>query len=710
MGKDYIFCFPGRDNMFWGFDKNDSNKIKLLPDPYFFEFSPDGWYDIAVQNIRNREYWGIDRSITIPFTYLKDAGLILKHVVYTFGFNEPIYLAVLSQEVDLDMDLLTYGYWYKMFFKGRVNSPDFKHNSSKVKCTTLEDGLPLWFKSGDKTFHEFSLNIPESILVKMDGIRLHEKFNFNDTPDFEISKSSDESWLGPLVNTDHEGDSFGVTALSEPFMNIQGKTFKEIYETGNFIFKNDFTLPVTIKIKGVLEFICTNMTSAPAYSLLTQFFCITPTFSPTTYNVYTSPGMVAGTTYKKDFDIDIVVQPGDAIFRDTEFIIGVGAEAKIKYTENSLFNITLLTRRPTTYTRHLFAQDLFAKLINKITSGNYIAAVSPYFITNKNIVFTSGNGIRNFEDATIKTNVSDFFKFWNSYDSVGLIDQLTSVGFDRKRNLVDRENVYDLPQPEFDSINIEPLRELLHNDVIVGYPEIRSDIGALNGNEEFNTQLLFSRGVTLAPGKIDFVSPYKASCYEQEKIRTTILNKDTTDYKSDNDVFVNYIDLTLQPAVDDIPAHYLLDRSLNPTITGLLEPETVWNVRLSPKRMLQNNYDYLRSCTYKDESQTYKNTWSDKNNKMTADGLVERADVNIAAMTNGFFYPWLITANFSVVNNILEVLRLNPLQIFRFTINQIQYTGILNKVVISHGNRRTQTCEFISTTENDLTQLIEFYG
>jgi len=95
-GSSYLFAIQDKDFRFW---KLDNGVIKCTAAPYFLEFSPAGWQEISVQNIRNKKYWGIDRSVTIPLSYVNDGATILKHIFLTKGLEEPVYLSILEQQL-----------------------------------------------------------------------------------------------------------------------------------------------------------------------------------------------------------------------------------------------------------------------------------------------------------------------------------------------------------------------------------------------------------------------------------------------------------------------------------------------------------------------------------------------------------------------------------------------------------------------------------
>ena len=78
-GPDFIFFMQDKQRRFWGV--NSFGEVLLSNNPYPLKYSPEGWDDIAVKNIRNRKYWGVDRSVSSAFKYVEDAAQILKHIL-----------------------------------------------------------------------------------------------------------------------------------------------------------------------------------------------------------------------------------------------------------------------------------------------------------------------------------------------------------------------------------------------------------------------------------------------------------------------------------------------------------------------------------------------------------------------------------------------------------------------------------------------------
>lgn len=816
MGPTYIFALNDKSYNFW---KDLKTYVDLSPSPYFMEMSPAGWDDIAIQNIRNRTLWAVDRNVTIPLTYLGDGAKIIKHVTYKKGHEEPLYLSIavrrtwyeagptatgtglgslvtgtntgtitgnpgetiyvkvdatfvgtdsifgnIGGSVLVNMNITnnskiftivlppsgtinfnlsfsnsfsstssinittatgnltgTYGYYYKRIYRGEVNLVDFVHNNTKVTCTTVEDGLSKYIKSNLNTIYELPMNVRQALFIKWDGLNLDNTVNFG-LPGITDAGGGLVGFknLGtiPLFMMDQEGDGYGLEYLSvniEQIGDLGTDITSYIASSNNWQIMNTGNLPVSFTLSGRKKFSCTNPSDVGSNNLMDFYFIKS---DGTKYYITQDNHPPIGTNdFDFSYSFNITLNEGEKLFPIRWFHRAGGGDSSIQITydeDNSFDKVVAVTRRPYSFVRHLTGAYIMNQVINKLTEGEYMSVNSTYLDSRWTEVFTCGNAIRGFDDAVFQTSLQIMFKYYDAGDSVGLKQVGTNnVVVDRKQNLIDKNNFILLGNPAYNSLKFSMAKDYLFNELEIGYAEIKSDIGALNGNQEPLCKYLYSLGTVKNPFRIDKVSPIKSSPYEQEKIRTTILQKTTTDYKSDNDLFVNDIDPTLYPASGTEPAYYMFDRSLNPFITAGLTPSaasSIWNLKLTPGRMRQRNSSFFRSCTYKQDNWVLGFRQADRNSKLVCDGLIENSDMIVGNMDDPYFIPWYIDGEWPVPDNLLELLDSNPLQVFKFPIMGTFFMGIINKVSIAHSTRKVQQLQFLSVSENDLEILIDYYG
>lgn len=800
--KEYIFALQKKSYEFW---QPDGDNVVANNQPYFLRFAPDGWQGFSVQNVRNKNYWGVDRTVTLPFSYVEDGAHILKHIMYTLGIEESVYLSICKLQMDynttpkgvvslnnlaagdnygtiksdansvvylqvtvtgtLDQSnisgqigdnfvgqfvgskiytinigengqanfnvfldnsgggaatftitdklgdaVASYGYWYKQIYRGEVDLSEFKHDGAKVTCTTLEDGLAKYLKANENTIYELPLKDSNAVTVKMDGINLHNKANYT-TVDIQEGGGGvvgfKELATIPIFLSGQEGDGYGLTYFPvspEQIGSNEANSISWMTTSNNYAVGNEGTLPITFNVAGNLNFNCLNNTNTLGTNYA-DFYFKKP--DGTNYYIVQNSVLVKGQTYSLAFNFTVTLNAGEKLFALRFFHKSGGStDNVVEYLETSVVAITAITRKPTTYIKAHTGRYIFNELIAKVTEGNYKAAYSKYFSDNSQIVWTCGNGIRGFDDAVLKISLSDFYQFYNCFDSVGLSEAGKTIIFDSKEKLIDKTNVIDLG--EVSGLKISVATDYLFNVYNTGYPAISTDVGTLNGNEEFNCGFQFSLGTVKKPAILDKVSKTSASCYEIEKIRTTTVNKATTDYANDNKNFVLF---TEQGQQNDLsPAYFNLDRSLNATATGLLEPATVFNLALSPKRMMLRNGNFIRSSMFLADNLILKYTSSEKNNKLVCNGIVEKADEPLLTIGTRYFYPILLDFTVPAPLDLIGLLDLNPLSVFKFTFLGISYTGILQSVKTATDTNVSQNYTLLSTSDNDLKTLIQFYG
>ena len=126
--------------------------------------------------------------------------------------------------------------------------------------------------------------------------------------------------------------------------------------------------------------------------------------------------------------------------------------------------------------------------------------------------------------------------------------------------------------------------------------------------------------------------------------------------------------------------------------------------------MIKNNGPFLRSSLYLCDGKTLAYKTADKNNKLVCDGITEKADENIGGLGDKFFLPVLLSGDIPVPDDILSLLDTNPLQIVRFPFYGTYYKGILVNLGIAPSSNKEQAFQLLSTTDNVLKNLVEYYG
>lgn len=155
---------------------------------------------------------------------------------------------------------------------------------------------------------------------------------------------------------------------------------------------------------------------------------------------------------------------------------------------------------------------------------------------------------------------------------------------------------------------------LIYSSVKVGYD--KQDYDSINGRDEFRFTNEFSTGLKLLDNTLSLISPYRADAYGIEFL-VQKRGEDTTDSDSDNDVFF--------VSCDQDGVNLKLYRPYSTAqLSGLLSPETMFNIQYSPRFMLEANKKYIGACI-----RLLKFASSDGNSDVSIDGVRETDDLLI---------------------------------------------------------------------------------
>lgn len=707
-GADFIFFLQDKQNRFWGL--NSSGNVVLNANPYPLVFSPDGWEEIGIKNVRNKKYWAIDRSVSLAFKYVEDAAKILKYIFYIKGVEESVYLTICEQRLKYEENV-SYGYWYKQVFKSEIDLSTYQHNGAEVTCNTLEDGLAKHLKANENTVYELDMDT----VVKLDGIDLIEKTTFTLLDDLPISNANyGASFFLPFTFINKEGSSTGIALLSQSLENTSGTSYPDRVQSQNYFAVGSElnTADIDLRITGQIIFTCTRQDAANGVIMRFLRSSLLSSHENDYQVVFESP-LVQANVYTVDVDVTIPVSPGERIY--FEGVLGLtGTETIFEFNQGSNLTCEYTNRYQTTYIYAKRPQDVFAELINKISEGEYTADECPYFgeLQNWNKVFASGDAIRGIEGAKLKISLSLFFEFWDTYDSVGFREFYKKVLFDRKAALTNNTDLINLGEASKLVLRFD--NSFSYNELAVGYPDVKNESGMLNGKNEVNTTFNFTLGTTKTPRKEEKVSKIKVSCYDIENIRIEGAGKDTTDRKSDNDVYALHISNTLIEASGDTPAHYELNREYNTYVSGVDQISSVFNLIFSPKNCIIRSGDFIHSSFHKCDNKKFKFVSADRNDAMEyingSTVIIEKADVLIGGLADPFFTPVSLEIEIDAPEDLLDLLDADPTKGFEFTFEGDTYKGISVENSINPKTNKKQTYKLLNHPDNNLSKLINYYG
>jgi hypothetical protein len=751
-----------------------SSQRKALPN------NPDGWQQMAIGWERNLIDHGIIRNYSLALKFVRDGAKILRKTLFSETVERKISLLITM--LSLKLTSTKFAFQYNYLYKGDIDPATITDGPYSVAANIMEGQLIALKKANEATLYSFAMNDPKAINVYCDGIKLFQKLNYVDISDYEIKLSdTGTAFLGPALNTGIDGKSSGIFISSETIESVGGLTFAAKISSKNIIIQNTNSFSVDIVIAGRIEFICTAMTSAPAYAFKSRYLTSSMALgNQNDYVLITTPAMTVGQTYGSNFTIPITLKANETLLKENIFFGGPGTEAVIKFTNNSVYSISFHTQFIQTIVKMFTLYDFYPKIIGKVT-GSEDNAVSELLANNKNICITCGDAIRGFTAAEIKTKLVDFLISTNVQFSSGIGIENNKLALESRAHFYDNSNPIPLGE-----IKMRPksylAKDLIHNTIRIGSEP--NDYTDINGRDEFNNSTIFTSPITRVVAQLDLVSRYRRDCFGFEYTRINFDGKLTTDSNNDNNIWLvnvatnvptpstaiytgpfemiapqfikiplpisitdtqiiitgssvsdgtyqilnttflvlGYIYLTVaQTVVNAVETTgnisqggirpYALARETYDTITGVLSPDTIFNVKdMSIKRLIEHHKAWLAGMFYGFAGKQLPFSVTDKNAKLYTSkaGVVydEKANINIADLGAPLFIPIYMEIEVKVPVNLPALLENNPAKCFSFTWGGKTYKGFLFKAGISISDNAQQVFKLLSTPDNDLSTLI----
>lgn len=824
-GSPYVFAIQDKDFRFWKIDA--SGNVAISAQPYFIDFSPAGWQDIEIENIRNKRYWGLDRTVATNLGFVQDGAKILRHIWTKRGISEETYLFVGAQQLDFEpkikavleytagqspltpntattgtitgnpgdiitiklalnnidppddyingsfdgfsftytgstptlpimplpfiiytftipaggvinfnitfhqgvgsiatatMEMLNengeqpgYAYWYKKVFRGQVDWQTYNHAGTKVTVNSLEDGLAKYLKAGENIVQQFALDVPEVEYIKMDGIILH-----NDVENF-VNEGSDIS--DPNYDFGNHLVDLLITKQDAPYVAGKKSVPRTKVSNSNSVIQATqlWFLKASILSDVEIEYdfkVTPTYFAPPAINPVASFNVVIRKIDSTgtgtnVLSILSLPAdQINGIERHLTGSATITVNPDDELYLFTFCPIqGATGDAQLRTTYNnadpSFFNYKYKYRKPTTYTPSLNPAYLFAQHINRLTGNSIQADITGLPTTEINKKFTSGMGLRNLDNAVLKQTFSDFFRFFDTWQDAGIVVLANGkAALLTKAAMLDYSTITHIG--EVSNLTVTTATDYPFKSLKIGFLDKKQE--GLNGLEAFCNVFEWNVEALSIDKELDKTCNSITDCYSAEINRVDFGDKETTDSQQDNDVYVSHTEDTLQPASGDIPAHYKLDRALNPTATGLIEPDTVFNLGLTPKRAFNNNGGFFHGCLGLMETKKIKFQTASRNDKLVCGGITEKADVVISTLAAPYFKSVYLEFDTPGAFDLLELLDTNPLRLFSFSIDGNSYTVIPDKLSITPATGRVHRFKMLCAAGTDLSPLINYYG
>ena len=515
--------------------------LKANGQPAKLEYSPIRWRDTSVKYARNIKWWGVFRDMAESMDYPEDGAKILRHLMWQEGggIETEAYLGMLR----LDRERLPYN--YKAWYFSELNFVKYKDEGATVSMEALEGGPIKYLKAYENTAYEIPITTdPERVAVLMDGMELGNTARYAITTGISLAQNAN---LG-----NHLVDAAVVQKEVEDIGGVQDvertkvrNNNQDLFNTRKYLFKA--TAPARLKLKWDFR-LKVEFTPPPAMNPATELYVMARIVKPDNPGAPSTPatsvellrrrGSLAVTgdhLVQGEAFIDVV--PGDEIYLYTLLTVeGATGDAQTAFTYGGTepyLEITYTYQHEASRVYGLTPYRLCEKLVERITEGRY--GIRSNFLSQlKDIVITSGMGVRGNSDAVIKTHFADFFQWLNFYE-VGLGVEGDKIVIEPLSYFFRDETVLDLSD-DIASARLDVAEDLLFNTIKLGWS--KHEYNGINGIHEFNQGQQWKTPITKITKEADWTSNYRADPYGIELLRINFGQKKSTDSRSDNDTVV----------------------------------------------------------------------------------------------------------------------------------------------------------------------------
>lgn len=243
------------------------------------------------------------------------------------------------------------------------------------------------------------------------------------------------------------------------------------------------------------------------------------------------------------------------------------------------------------------------------------------------LIYTNGRNLRDSDNKQLFANFKDLFislnaKFCLAWGFETLSDGTRIVRVEPKSYFYDKETKV-LEFGNVSNIKMKTRKDLHINTVDIGYPRIEN-IRQKNGIDEFNSVRQFASPISRASTKQQLISKYRSGGFEIETQRR--LKSSSEESRLDDEGFITAI---IRDGGE--PSGFKTEQNENyPTVNNLFEPETSYNIRLSPRRSLEYWREILAATIIRGEKKVFSFQSGELNYLMesqeTGEALVSEKD------------------------------------------------------------------------------------
>lgn len=579
-------------------------KCELLIEENRYDVTNDlkNWDDFDLSQKRSN-YDGVVRTFSTKFEFVKKAYNLLKSEFYS---------QYLNAAATVIFSLRNNSWEYDEIFRCALDFSTYSEDGSAVSINAIDNTLAAIIKAKKSIQYEYPVADLETSTLKYDGLNMKSmyKFTMGDYvrmyPGSYATNMYIYSYSNEIIKPYLEPDTGEIYVVAI----VEG-----VPESGlNVIFDVD----ISLVDPGISGWRCAD------------YFHITMHGLGHDYTQRVNKGGVQ----RVRFEFTITQSNFDSSsdkklylnLKDFDWGDGNRVLADIYINKINDFTISYKDRRSPVNIDVISPNTILSKLLDSMTENTieHSSGIDYTFPSSGGIAFNrllertyimAAESARGLPKAKIYTSYKKFCEWMEAeFGYVPVINENT-VTFKHRDKLFSSTVVKDLGT-EINDYELTVNDSLIYSSVKVGYD--KQDYDSINGRDEFRFTNEFSTGLKLTDNTLSLISPYRADAYGIEFL-VQKRGEDTTDNDSDNDVF--FVDCVKDTSTGILDLNRPYSES---QLSGLLSPDTMFNLNYSPRFMLEANKKYIGACT-----NMLKFASSDGNSDVSIDGVRETDDFSI---------------------------------------------------------------------------------
>lgn len=604
---------------------------------------PIGWAEISMKGDRDAEFHGYQFQFTDGQTKLKfdcDAGKDLIQAVY-------------DQKGGDGEILFKFGYTYKgtdyELFPGKLMLHTWVVFPSFGECVIESDTFDATFQSRLET------KVSMARATTFDGSAVAAPLPYHLELHAKETLSQFKADTGLKTYSDNsrpQGDSYSILpGIDEPQINdlSESNTYTLLSSLGippdsslfvhKFTGKGKITLNLNWSLYTHLSIQNKNLFTGGTYNAFIVF--LYKKFNPAN-NTFTEFGeIISPISSGNFFPISTVDRFVDLVGTKTltDFQIYPNDEIyiylKLDLSRDVYVAFPLVEQRSLTYSCKFlqndgnstadvwFLDDAIRHTIRVITNNQYVFRSSLFERVNPSVVrdgqaskrvLTNGFQIRKFakEERPLQIDLKTLLSSLNAQNCIGVLYTKDANGqsiirLERRDYFYQDREILAFDEVEDGTYSESVAVEIIYNELEFGYETFQTD--GFNSLDEFNTKNTALTPIKKNLKKLSQISKIITSGYSLEVSRRSQFSSTASDSltNDDNAFMIAVKRATMNNWVTE------KDESFE-VVEGIVSPETAYNLRLSPKRMLVNWFIWLKGIfAYKETTEKIQNTTTIQN-------------------------------------------------------------------------------------------------